>query len=1091
MMLFFQACGGGSTTKESLPLKRLYLIDSPINGVDYECGIRKFTTHTYENKEGVALCRHSPVTFKLGSLVLGKIDEIQNNQEIYPQDLVGVSRDNFDDERVVKLSLLLQSLDNDGEINHTIDIKQQIKDKIDIGSLKNLSLDDTRTLITKLGKEPLRLEDVDKHLREHSGIVSIEEAEITLKDTTAVGTTVALLNMTNHQNISNIKILKGEGKEFFVIGNDGAVKLAKALDYKLKRSYTFQIQATNPIGKSNIANLKIHVESGSSEDLSFIDKPLLQKNIFYTNSNEYNISISGRADTQIYIDNISTGRTMPITGIITLTRQINGADRSESHTITLSYPNGIVSEPTPYTIVKDTKAPNIITPSVIIAQENSSMVTSFEVEDSNKDKGLDYTLSGKDAQLFKISNVGEIAFELPADFEMPRDYNADNIYDITLTVEDKANNKSNKEFHIILKDILDSKPVILPFYEEISTAISVGSTIGKLSIFEGSSPISNLTLTGENAEKFQLNSDGSIQLLEKMTVATDYMLTVTATNSFGSTQQNIFIHCIEGGQIGKIEIGTLSNATIKIIKLNSDNSQKLLNTNKTQAANTFHLRSDLLDNESFYIYEVSDGTYTDTNKKNKAVFRLISKGSWIKQSSKKVKITPMSEMLYDYVAKYIKEDYTLLESKLHESSKILLSKDLNNDFSIDAKDLLGYSEVENHDALYRTLKKNNTYPKLVTKMLDANSSYIEDLFQTRVLKSFKGSDDFKLVGSFVYYFNAKNGIFYIYDIQNQRQVAELFLELPDYELFDENEDEDINVDDFFDQLLADVNSYRVSLTVDLESNRVYLTNLNYKTFIIEISNLRSPTLLSTFNSDLKSTIIAQVRNNLFIHSYPSFAGTDKNYMNGFTYIYNMEDETNITKDSPALAPFNKIQNGKSYYFNTSKCNNETNNITLTTQKVSDIMNNNENNISFDIYSYYCNEKAFFDNDHAYVYDGTYLEIYSIDDETLTYEAIESMPISNILNIENHTLYSYYENVLSFIDVSDIKNPFIKKRIPYYVEENFWGETILLTNNLPIAIKDGYFITAEDVVDLNSFSASAPYTENKEGIDLTLFERFSN
>ena len=644
MMLFFQACGGGSTTKESLPLKRLYLIDSPINGVDYECGIRKFTTHTYENKEGVALCRHSPVTFKLGSLVLGKIDEIQNNQEIYPQDLVGVSRDNFDDERVVKLSLLLQSLDNDGEINHTIDIKQQIKDKIDIGSLKNLSLDDTRTLITKLGKEPLRLEDVDKHLREHSGIVSIEEAEITLKDTTAVGTTVALLNMTNHQNISNIKILKGEGKEFFVIGNDGAVKLAKALDYKLKRSYTFQIQATNPIGKSNIANLKIHVESGSSEDLSFIDKPLLQKNIFYTNSNEYNISISGRADTQIYIDNISTRQTMPLTGNITLTRQINGADRSESHTITLSYPNGIVSQPTPYTIVKDTKAPNIITPSVIIAQENSSMVTSFEVEDSNKDKGLDYTLSGKDAQLFKISNVGEIAFELPADFEMPRDYNADNIYDITLTVEDKANNKSNKEFHIILKDILDSKPVILPFIKEISVNTPVGTSIGRLNIDAKDSPISSLTLDGNGSENFQLNNDGTIQLMQNIDTATNFLLTATASNKFGTSSSPVIINIREEKLFGRLHVGIQPPETIiTLIELHTNTQLERIAVSKLNSNYTFPLNTNLLKDDSFYIYQLSTDTL-NYNVENKGLFRAIVKGSWIKQNNKTIRISALSEM---------------------------------------------------------------------------------------------------------------------------------------------------------------------------------------------------------------------------------------------------------------------------------------------------------------------------------------------------------------------------------------------------------------------------------------------------------------
>ena len=1099
ILLFFYACGGGSTTKESLPLKRLYLIDAPINGVDYECGIRKFTTHSYENREGVALCRHSPVVFKLGSLLLGQIDEIQNNQEIYPQDLVGVSRDNFDDdERVIKLSLLLQSLDNDGEIHHTIDIEQKIKDNIEITSLKNLTLEDIRSLIKKVGKKPLSLDNVNKHLREHSGIVSIEDIEVNLKDTTAVGTTIALLNMTNSQNISKIEILKGEGKEFFVIENSGAVKLAKALDYKLKRSYTFQIQATNPIGKSNIANLNINVESGSSEDLSFIDRPLLKKSILYTNSNRYNIEISGRADTQIYIDNISTGQTMPSTGSITLTRYINGADRSESHTITLRYPNGIESEPTPYTIVKDTKAPNIMTPSIIDVQENSSIVTNFQIEDSNKDKGLDYTLSGQDAPFFKVSNVGEIAFELPADFEIPRDYNADNIYDIVLTVEDKAHNASSKEFHIVLKDILDSKPVILPFTKEISRNTPAGTTIGRLNIDAKDSPISSLTLEGNGSQNFQLNSDGTIQLMSKIDATKIFTLTATATNKFGISSAPVLIYIREEELFGKLHVGIQPpETTITLLELHRDTQIEPISVSKLNVNYTFPLNTNLLKNDSFYIYQLSTNPLSYEAEK-RVLFRAIVKGSWIKQNNKTIRISAVSEMLYCYVAKYIKSTnsvnyYGKLENKMNEYSKLLLSKDLNNDLVIDAKDILVYNPNEDSNALYRTLLDKEKYEKIVKKMEDGNITYIDDLFQTRVLKTFEDADAFEQVNRFAYYFESKTGRVYIYDTANKREVSELFLELPNNIILNESDPSDDFVDDVLNQLLQKNNSYRASVKVNILQGRLYISNFNDKTFIVDISNLKEPKLLNSINSGHGARVILD--DPYLLIDTPSSNLEVGDEINSSTVIYDITNVNDIKKKEYTLPAFQKIQNGKTYYFDTSKCE-ESNEITVRTSQLSDDINNRGITKNFTIYSSSCLEKAFFDHDRIFVYDGTYLEIYTIEEESLNYASIIYLDATKIVDIVGDTLYTYNQEVLdnsefnsiSLVDVSDIENPFIQKTTPFHLISTAIEGTVLFNDNIPLSIKDGYFNTHNQLIDLKSFLASAQYTDGEEGIDYSLFEK---
>jgi len=1091
LLLFLYGCGGGSTTKESLPLKTLYLVDSPVNGVEYECGIRKFTTQFHQGKDGVALCRHAPVTFKIGSLVLGIIEKIKDEQSIYPQDLVGVSRDNFEDERVLKLSLLLQSLDNDGAIEQKIDIDTKMSREINISSITKLNIEEISQLINDWGKTALSLESVKKHLEEHSGLVKVNDMNVTVTDTKAIGSTIALLNMTNSKNISNIQMLSGEGADAFVIENNGSIKVAKALNFKEKNSYTFQIQATNPIGKSNIAELLIQVTSGSSEDLSFIEKPTLLTTSIFTKSNEYNLSIRGRRDTEIYIDGTKQETKMPLKGKITFSREILGEDRVEEHSVFLAYPNGIKSEPTLCIVTKDTIEPKILQDENISIQENSTIVANIPVEDAQKEQGLEYRLIGEDAHFFVVSNVGDIQFRLPSDFEIPKDADTNNIYDFNLTVEDRAGNQSSQCYHVSVENILDSKPTILPFYEEISNSISIGSTIGKVVYTEGDSPLSSLTLTGNGSDKFQLNKDGSLLLLENIEEIKDFSLTITATNEFGSRSQIAFIHVVEGNQLGKLEIRTLRNATVKLIKLNADNSKELLDVNQTNINNTFQLRSDLLEDESFYIYEVSGGFYLDTHKRNEAIFRLISKGSWIKQSSKKVKITPMSEILYDYVAHYVKNDYMQIEAKLNESSKILISKDLNNDFTIDAKDLLGYSDHENATALYRTLKENSNYTSLKTKMMDNNSSYLNSLFNTRVLKEFENADAFQQVGSFIYYFNAKNGTFYIYDMNNKINIAELFIEAPKYENNIELVgDDDVNIENFFNQLFSETNSFRPSLKVNLQKHRLYLTNFNYKTFVLDISKLRSPSILGAFESDVKSTIIGEVGENLFIHAYLfDLLNAKVDEEAEFTNIFNLEELNNVKKTSLNFGSFDNIYDGKSYLWNTSGCTSENNTLTLTTRDINDLISTVDKPNIFEIYSYYCDEKAFFHHNRAYVYDTRYLEIYSIGEESLSYEAIKKLEISKILNVDNNKLFSYFENVISFVNIANVSNPFVEKTLPYYVEEDFFGETLVLTDNLPIAIKDGYFITTNQIIDLNTFMLSALYTETGEELALELFKKF--
>jgi len=71
------------------------------------------------------------VRFRIGNLILGDIDSLPNDRYVFPQDLARVSRDgSLNDERVIALARLLQSLDSDNNPDNGITIDDSVKSSI-------------------------------------------------------------------------------------------------------------------------------------------------------------------------------------------------------------------------------------------------------------------------------------------------------------------------------------------------------------------------------------------------------------------------------------------------------------------------------------------------------------------------------------------------------------------------------------------------------------------------------------------------------------------------------------------------------------------------------------------------------------------------------------------------------------------------------------------------------------------------------------------------------------------------------------------------------------------------------------------------
>jgi hypothetical protein len=110
-------CGGGGGSGDT-STKTGYFIDSPVKGLEYTSGSTTGITDgdgMFKYEEG------KPVTFKIGSMVLGSVT-VTNNR-VFPVDLVSGATDETHP-KVTLMAQILQTLDSDGDASNGITINE-------------------------------------------------------------------------------------------------------------------------------------------------------------------------------------------------------------------------------------------------------------------------------------------------------------------------------------------------------------------------------------------------------------------------------------------------------------------------------------------------------------------------------------------------------------------------------------------------------------------------------------------------------------------------------------------------------------------------------------------------------------------------------------------------------------------------------------------------------------------------------------------------------------------------------------------------------------------------------------------------------
>jgi len=147
--------GGGSAPTTTPTEKKGYFIDAPVQGLYYKSDSKDGLTD--QNGTFKYLSTDKKITFSVGGIVLGsfELSKMPKNGIVTPSDLLGLKKENLTDENLIKMLVLLQSLDDgQNQPNHILiekTAREALSDKK--WNIKDKSLSDIKQVINGLGKK--------------------------------------------------------------------------------------------------------------------------------------------------------------------------------------------------------------------------------------------------------------------------------------------------------------------------------------------------------------------------------------------------------------------------------------------------------------------------------------------------------------------------------------------------------------------------------------------------------------------------------------------------------------------------------------------------------------------------------------------------------------------------------------------------------------------------------------------------------------------------------------------------------------------------------------------------------------------------
>jgi hypothetical protein len=200
--LLFSGCGSSSdsdTTTTSTNLISGQLVDNYIGNVDYKCADG---TIGLTDKNGSFECPTFPITFSLAGLQLGKITTLQNDKQVFPQDLLQLSRSDINNSDVTAMAQFLQSSDDDNNTQNGIQIKASIKNTFQNTQL-TFNASDLDYYATEANITLISANDATKHLQQTLTFVDdVDNANVPLNIKDALLTPQSTLSQETKDTLS-------------------------------------------------------------------------------------------------------------------------------------------------------------------------------------------------------------------------------------------------------------------------------------------------------------------------------------------------------------------------------------------------------------------------------------------------------------------------------------------------------------------------------------------------------------------------------------------------------------------------------------------------------------------------------------------------------------------------------------------------------------------------------------------------------------------------------------------------------------------------------------------------------------------------
>ncbi len=155
-----------------------------------------------------------------------------------------------------------------------------------------------------------------------------------------------------------------------------------------------------------------------------------------------------------------------------------------------------------------------------------------------------WSLTGDDAEDFRVSSAGVLTFQTAPDFENPKDKNTDNVYNVTVSASD-GTLSGTLAVQVTVTNVNEG-PVVTGDatirYAENGTAA--------VATYTAADPDSNSvtwTLTGDDAEDFSINTDGALNFLHRP----DFE---NPTDAGGDNVYNVIVSASDGTLSGTLAV---------------------------------------------------------------------------------------------------------------------------------------------------------------------------------------------------------------------------------------------------------------------------------------------------------------------------------------------------------------------------------------------------------------------------------------------------------------------------------------------------------------------------------------------------------